>query len=459
MFRRMSFAGIFVVILALLAACGAPGEQAAAPSSEVGQQAGSETPEQAADLMLEGWAQQAAIPYRNPRYEVLSTDGAFAEVGITAEIRESADKAWMANHAVVECRNISTNWQCVGAIDFSTVSPAITSVSTKQVAASSAITPTVAPAVMDGQGVETISEEKSLAEMLVGEWWSFEEGEGWEHQVWLFFLPDGRSLDVFTGGFCPYHVIEEEKKVSIACEDWSEEYLVLEVSDSSLELAYSDDASQILTLERIPHTNNIDIQQLDGLWRLTQQEWISNRGGEIDVSEEVLESWEGWEWVLFVVGEQTTLSLRWGTCGNELILGDTLLCSNDRRGGPMAPVLIQVQEIGDNQIRLVYLLGPVHWLLSSGEKVSGEAFTKQLVGVWGDQGDGIQFDSDGSFVSPNGEGIYRASDDGFLIMVIDDDESGSEWFESANCDFPDQNTLRMRWMGFEAETILKRQVK
>jgi hypothetical protein len=454
MLKRILVASILVLFLVLLAACGAPGEQAAAPSSEVGQQAGFETPEQAADLMLEGWAQQAAIPYRNPRYEVLSTDGAFAEVGITAEIRESADQAWMANHAVVECRNINTNWQCVGAIDFDIVDPVITSIPTEQVIVSPASTPTSVPAAVDAQSTETSTGEKSLAEMLVGEWFCERDESGRSAVTW-FFLPDGRSFDVFTGGFCSYHVIEEEKKVSMACEDWSEEYLVLEVSESSLTMTDSWDT---LTFERIEHSFlDIDIQQLDGLWRLTPEE-INVAGVVEDKSEENLD----WlEWELFIVGEQTTLMPGWGACGNELILGDTLLCSDQDPGAGIDHVSIQIQELGDSVIRQVFIFHEFR-IISSGVRVNeDEVLAKQLVGVWTQsEKDHVvgQFNSDGTFVFSNdGRGTYRVFENGFLSMYFADQEPGWRWnwFE---CDFLDQNTLRMGLMGLEAQ-IYKRQVK
>jgi hypothetical protein len=439
MFRRISFSGILVGILALLAACGAPGEQAAAPSSEVGQQAGFETPEQAADLMLEGWAQQAAIPYRNTRYEVLSSDGAFAEVGITAEIREGADQAWVANHAVVECRNINTNWQCVGAIDFKAVSPAITSVSTKQATTSSAITRTVAPAVIDGQGVETISEEKSLAEMLVGEWWSFEEGEDWKYEERLVFLPDWRSIDGLEGDICPYHVIEEERRVTIACEDWPEEYFIVEASDSSFRLAYSDDAAEAFTFERVPHVN-IDIQQLDGVW-------------EIDWADVDLGSNSSFAEYFFFDTRKQIVSFGGRGDSYELVLGDTLLVlfesDPDIRG-----MLIQIKNLDNNSMQIAY---PDGMALEATKMHENQALARKMVGSWGensaDEADPLQFMSDGTVRFTSwGEvsmGEYRVF--GNVVVFYLSDEEPSDAYGMLRVEMPNPDALYL-WGGWSDDS-------
>jgi len=71
-----------------------------------------ERPEEAAAAVLEVWARDTASPFRNDRYEILTNDGTFSTVRITAEFREAAESDWVEKSADTECRNISGKWQC-----------------------------------------------------------------------------------------------------------------------------------------------------------------------------------------------------------------------------------------------------------------------------------------------------------------------------------------------------------
>ena len=65
-----------------------------------------------AQLAFEEWSQQNAVPYRDVSYEVLSSDGTFAVVYVTAWFRESPDSEWVQYETEVDCKNVGGNWQC-----------------------------------------------------------------------------------------------------------------------------------------------------------------------------------------------------------------------------------------------------------------------------------------------------------------------------------------------------------
>ena len=201
--RRLVLAGILVVLLVSLVGCGGSGTKVGLPNGV--EQPGSKTPAQAASLMLDSWAQQEAIPYRDPRYEVLSTDGTFARVRITTELRESAVQEWLSKQAIVECRSINSQWQCVGAIDFSeaesasvgvqpdSVAPAVTAPTSVPLA--TAVQPTTAPTAT----AEPTKAPTPAVAVGVFDWYFDDSGNGW-NTGWLRLYLVNVSSKVVTAG-------------------------------------------------------------------------------------------------------------------------------------------------------------------------------------------------------------------------------------------------------------------
>jgi hypothetical protein len=71
-----------------------------------------ESPEAAASAAFEIWAQEQGMPYQTMTYQVLTNDGTFATVRITAYFREAIEADWLENEAEIECRNVGGDWQC-----------------------------------------------------------------------------------------------------------------------------------------------------------------------------------------------------------------------------------------------------------------------------------------------------------------------------------------------------------
>lgn len=96
-------------------ACGALAEPTGAPAATVTAEPTRSPVEQAALTAFEGWA---TLPYRREAAVIVQNDGTYATVKITAEFRPTADSAWLAAEAAIECRRIGGDWQCDNNFNF-----------------------------------------------------------------------------------------------------------------------------------------------------------------------------------------------------------------------------------------------------------------------------------------------------------------------------------------------------
>ena len=63
---------------------------------------------------FEQWAVRERMPHRDVRYEVRTSDGTFATIGVVASLRMVAEADWQEYECEIECRNVGGEWRCEG---------------------------------------------------------------------------------------------------------------------------------------------------------------------------------------------------------------------------------------------------------------------------------------------------------------------------------------------------------
>jgi len=131
-----------LVLLGLVTACGRqPTPTAQRPVA----------PEAVARDAFERWTQATGTPFRNVESIVLSDDGTFAVVRITAEFRQTAESDWVEMEAKLECRNVGGNWQANPSFVFDLTQAEID----KQNARATTVAAAAPVAVVNGKTIST----------------------------------------------------------------------------------------------------------------------------------------------------------------------------------------------------------------------------------------------------------------------------------------------------------------
>ena len=68
-------------------------------------------PQSVTKVAFEDWSRDTGIPYENVQYNIISNDGTFATVRVTAYLRTSEEKPWLEEQTDIECQKIGVKWQ------------------------------------------------------------------------------------------------------------------------------------------------------------------------------------------------------------------------------------------------------------------------------------------------------------------------------------------------------------